>query len=55
MTEKKLLLPMVVQRFRLRVVARQTVEFEPIATLRPRHGLPMALNDRTRIEPGPAV
>ncbi|MFN7970739.1 MAG: cytochrome P450 [Acidobacteriota bacterium] len=46
MMEAAIILAMVARRFRLSLAPGQTVDPEPYATLRPRHGLPMKLARR---------
>ena len=41
--EAQLILAMVAQTYRLRLVPGQAIEPEPIITLRPRHGIQMTL------------
>lgn len=45
--EAKIVIAMVAQRFDLRLVPGQTVEIEPMISLRPRHGLYMTLSRST--------
>jgi cytochrome P450 len=49
MMEGQLVLAMVGQRYRLRLVPGHPVEADPLITLRHRHGLPMTLDSRSEI------
>lgn len=48
MTEATLILAMIVQRYQVDHVGGDTVELEPLITLRPRHGLWVTLQERRR-------
>jgi hypothetical protein len=44
--EATLILAMITQRYHLALVADQTVEPQPVVTLRPRYGIQMMLHQR---------
>jgi len=46
MMEAQLVLATVARRYRLRVIPGHRVEPEVLLTMRPRHGLPMLLQER---------
>jgi cytochrome P450 len=50
LTEAKLILATIAQRFRLRMIAGQLVEMNPLVTLRPRYGLKMMLEPSGTVE-----
>jgi cytochrome P450 len=47
MMEAQIVLAMIAQRFRLRVVPNHTVEMEPMITLRPKYGIRVTAEART--------
>lgn len=46
MTEGQVILSSIARRYRLRLASNSPVEAEPVATLRPRHGMPMTVEKR---------